>query len=1011
MSREILFLLPDPANSTDTPPHLTWWHVYGAIDGYGMLFDPLVEAVTRVVPEWAYDVSAGAADAFLIASCAACSEQVAGLNRPGVYVRPPEGRFLLERGRTSEKETLATPTGEIFYPTGYPWALLYDRYAGPDGTWMLGEFPAVVRTDHAVAVGVDLFNMLFHLNADWPEKRLLLGAQWLRDLLVRTGAFDGVDSASGANDDMRIDFQAYGVNRLQIQRLLTLRGASRDLVADADSHYLEACTAWLGGRDEHARAGLGAAFSALADLRRQHSKLEAYLCEIPHIGLLLADKGFFELEWPAHSRRTLLSYINQIEKHGYRVSVEGGAGCWRNLVKRFPRLGDAIRKQWHAGTMDLTNGTYSLPFALLSPLALQYWQFRVGRETFRETFGAAPHYYQAQENSLSPQMPELLRHFGYTAALHISQNRGTAPGEPGSFIRWQSPAGHEIPAIAVWDRPLGRKGVHFYLDLPVVFDTYHDRTDPMVYVNFQDLGYVFLRVQMIRAHQYAPVWGQYATAAQCFDHHYKADHAPTRCYSADDYQISDNVFYWDLTNANELSQLERVHRGAGLLRQTQMAAYAAGQYETVREQIEQALPGLCLQEAHDAILVQAGRVGEFRGKAATMAVPPYSRSTLADEVLCLNQAMVHQLVEVQRQTAPGAATMLFNASGADLPFARVSDPDRYQGTGLVRCEPDAYAVGPFPAFGAAPAAQTSTQWERVPLPLGCGRWRIDLDDAGRVCLAFDGQVVRAIPVDSRLGQFRVEQAQARTCDQLISVRLTYTLTTEAVQTVLVHVLCHRDSPLADVTVRYASARAFDRKDRWGDCLALELACEAPLATVWRFNPNVRAETAENRIASPSYLAVQTESEEQVCFLNEGACVYTTDRPQGRVRWLFHVADETQTHRRMAVVFGRSEALAIERGWSMGVLPSGVPTRSLPALREGWDSTSAETFVDGHRLLISNLLAQTRSLTFEDAAGLDLCDAVGASLVTGRHGDVMTCRMGPFELGFLTGLGSVDNACT
>ena len=1002
----VLFVCPHIADAAETPPRPISWHIYGAIDGYGVLFDPVVQEVIRTVPEWTREVQdEDARDSFLITPCADSSEPFADLDRPGLYVRPPRGSFILERDVVSEKEPLLTPTGEIFYPTGYPWNLLHDRYSGAHGSWMLGEFPVVVRKGNAVAVGIDLFNMLVNLNSDWPEKRLLLGAEWVRDLLLLAGVFDAAPARVVGVEDMRLDFQAYGVNRLQIQRLLLFCGASRDLVSDADRHYREAVTAWLTNDEAQAREKLGAAFSALTTVRCQHSRLDALLYEAPHIGLLLRDKGFFELEWPAHSRRTLLSYIGQIEKHGYRVSVEGGAGCWRNLVKRFPRLGEAILEQWQAGKLDLTNGTYSLPFALLSPLTLQYWQFRVGRETFREAFGRCPDYYQAQENSLGLQTPELLRHFGYAGAVHVSQNRGTAPGEDTSFIRWQSPAGHEIQALTGWERGLTRKGVHFYLDMPVVFSDYRDRSDPMVYVNFQDLGYVFLRVQMIRAHKYAPIWGRYTTARDCFESAAKTASAPARRYTADDYQLSKNVFYWDLTNINELSQLERTHCGAGLLRQTQLATYAAGTYEELRPRIEETLPALCLQEAHDAILVQGGRIGEFRGKAATMDVPPYERYTLSQEILRLNDGAVCELADVQSLGLGRAATALFNASGSKLLFARVRAPERYNGDGLVRCGQHTYAVGPFAPFAAVPAATTCGEWTDVTLPFESAQWRVDTDDEGRLQLAYGDHRIGAVPIDSRLGEFRLQRVRANVSGPLFHAELVYELTLEGVQTVLVDVLCHREAPLAELAVRYAAGRDFDRKDRWGDCLALELAHPGPLRAVWRFNPNVRAETVEDRIASPNYLAVSTESGQPASFLNEGACLYEADREKGRVRWLFHVADETQLHRRMAVVLGRAEALELSRAWSMGVVPAPPACRSLPKLREGWESVSAETLVDGDTLLISNLRDDTVSLTFEDAAKLALRDVAGKSLVCSREEDKMTCSMGPFELGFLTGLSS------
>jgi len=624
----------------------------------------------------------------------------------------------------------------------------------------------------------------------------------------------------------------------------------------------------------------------------------------------------------------------------------------------------------------------------MSPLALQYWQFAKGNDLFRELFGRSPTTYQCQENSLTPQMPELLRHFGYDRALHITQNRGEAPADTREFIRWSSPAGHGVPALTAPDPRLTRKGNNYFLDLPLIHKEYGRRTAPMHYVNFQDLGYVPFRIQMMRAHHYAPVWGRFCSSAEVFPD-VRPEALPAAAYDADAYKFSANLFYSDETNVNALSHYRRVHALNGRRRQLLLAAQAAGKLPALCETINSVIENILLLEAHDCCVVQGQRRGEFHSRN-TLLNPPYSRETLVQKVDELAAAVdaVHE--GAIGGIAGAAPALLFNAAEVPLSFGRVRYPERFAGGGSVPFVGAVYAAGPFPAFDAvAPAA--AGPLTRHELPCVHGTWTLQAAD-GRVGLEIGGRQARFAPVDRRHGAFELRGAELKRAGSLLFAEFWWTLSAPRLQAVVTSVVLSEAGDYAEVGARYAPRLDFDVRSKWTDYLALEWSLGATLDEVVRFNPNVSAPTREDRVVSPCVLEVAAAACGGLAFLNEGEAAYEVDRGGGRVRWLFHVACETVHERRMAVAFGGGDAFRLSRAWGQGLLPvAGVADRFLAA--QDWRGISVEDCLDADTLLVSNLL--DREHTVDLGAG-----AAGRPLVSENTQAASTLRLRPFEIGLI-----------
>lgn len=971
--KRLRYILPATDNLREVRPVICWEHMYGWIDGYALLFDPEVWAHTQTLPEWenGWNRRSTAGD-FIITSCAQASALFPDLTRPGIYVRPAGLPAILQSGRVSEKETLTTPVGTMPYPFAY----LYDVYDGPAGRWELGERPAVRKTGRTVAVAFEFFAMVGSFRSEIPEDTYLSGASLLGELLSESGVARRAP-ARKVDRDLRLDFQAYGLNRFMMQWLLDLKGRSRSDVGPADASFRQAMTACLAGRHAEARRELGRAFERLAELRRILSPMDLVFLEHPHIGILFEDKGFFEFEWPQGTRDMLWSYIEQVRTRGYKVHLEAGADSWRNMATRYPRLIENLASLWKQGRIELTNGTHSLPYALLSPLSLQYRQFQVGSETFASVFGKRPEVYQCQENSFTPQMPELLRHFGYRQALHIVQNRGSMPAESTPFITWTSPAGHGLRALTTPYPALARKGTNFFMDLPLVHHELGAREPSMNYMNFQDIGYVPFRMHMIRAHHYAPVWGRFALDSERQAESADAP-APARTYMADDYRLSEKFFYPHESNVNPFSHMERIFTLSGRLRQLRTAGANHPRRKRLYGILDRCSDLLCLLESHDCCYCMDYRRGEFYAGNAYQ-VSPYSRDPLTNEVAKMAgtaEAALEEAAALIQSRTP--AKKLFNASEVPLAFARVRG--------------DAgHALGPFPSFAARAPRNRTAKAGACRLPFDNGYWRVEVDRAGQLCLTYQGQTIRGRPVDRKLGHFDHVATRAERRGGLLFVNLQYRRRDREIQTVDLDLVLAETGDYVEIGVAYAPRTDFDVAPKWGDFLALEWTIDAALSRVWRFNPNVRSETQEVRTASPYYLGMETAKNAQVSLMNEGAMLYELERERGVVRWLFHVQGESVQSRRMGVVFGRSEVFQLARAWSQGVCTA---EPELPQLltHTDWRGVSVEDWVAPGSLLVSNLEDREHTLQIPRGSVRRVRNLLGTSII--RKG-LMTLK--PMEL--------------
>ncbi len=971
---KIFYIFPKTNNFQEERPRICWKHMYGWIDGYGMMFDPVILNMTGIIPEWHNGLPEKISENdFIICPCSQASEFFPGNDLPaGIFVRPKLDNNV---ARISEKERFENPVRNMFYPDD----MEFDTYENGLPEWKIAERPVVMKSGNGVAVGFDLFALSNRLINELVESRLSLIAEITSNFLnfILPGNKTKVDNTD-ILEIFRIDFQAYGLNRLMVQWLSDIEEKDRSAVRNADSFLLEALDAVNQKNADKAAAKLKIAFETLASIRQSIAPVELQLVEIPHIGILLDKKGFFEFEWPEYSRNLLDSYLDYSETSGYRIGIEAGGSCWEKLLARYPKFARKINSAVESGNIEMTNGTYSLPYALLSPLALQYLQFAKGLDTFNKCFGTTPETYQCQENSLSPQMPDLLKHFGFKQAMHITQNHGFAPPENEPFICWTSPSGCKIASATMPDRALEKLGPNFYLFLPI-YASKLKNSKIHLYANFMDLGYIPFRVHMIRAHYYANVWGRYMAPSKIFPD--ISLELPEKFYNAEDYSLAENVFYWNETNINSLSHYEKLFDMFAKYRQLKLMNINNNiDFDDIEKTI-------CFYESHDCAIVGGQRRGEFYSKKSNADVPPYSRDTLGEALIEVRTGIFDELKDIFNACQKEKSEVLFNASESPLAFAKIRHPEMFFANGLVEINSVFYATGDFPALGHAMPDKCELQ--STGFPVQSGSWKVAADNSW-ITLEHINKSCRFRVMDKQLGSFNVYSVQAEKAGNLNIIKLKLDHDSGQLQTVNMTLLFSAVSDYAEVNLQYCPRNNFETFDKWQDYLSIEFDCGG-IEELVQFNPNVYSVAHKNKISSP-YCLIVKNAYGKIGLLNEGATLYEVDRNKKLIRWLFHVDCESVRKRRMAINFGNTDSFLLSRAWSTGLVPFDNCAEKYFSgeLPEG---ISIENVIDSGTYLISNL--KNTENTFAIKNGYTVESFAGK--IASKNG-IATLK--PFEIGLI-----------
>lgn len=787
---KIDFVFPENNNLQEKPPELMYTEFYGLIDGYGLMFDPTVMALTRIIP----DIANG------------FPEQP---KRDTIFISGssltaiPDGDFtgLLVKagGKCSRKELLQCGNIKTTYPAGLGY-VVYPDSTQPNLT--LNGVPVLRRNGRAFELGIELFNMLDRFRGDQPEKGSLMVADILAALFSET-FFPKLSASPVISEGFRLDCQSYGVNRFLINWLAELFLGTADF-SQADTFYKMSIGYVLNEDMDSAEKQLGMAFQTLAEIRKGYSKTNIKFIEIPHIGILFEDEGFFEFEWPEFTRMRIEKLLDFTENTESKVAFEVGTSCWKNFARLFPETINRLNKLKTAGKTSVTNGTFSLPYALYSPVGIQYWQFENGMREYQNLFGNSSPTYQCQENSFTPLMPQLFKHFGINSALHVIQNRGKSPIVKEQFFKWRGADGSTCPAMGVPDEALGRKGSNYFYDLPQLLKKY-SHLNEIYYPNFQDIGFVPFRTHIYRSSSYASIWGDFMLPEEL-----PYEEGKDECFfQPEDYGLAEAEFYQKPTCINSLSQLERIYRQYGKLRQLQFAAWDSGKLKEVFPALNSLVPELLLQEAHDIVACQGQKIGDFY-KSNALLESPVKETCLYQKAHMLNDDFELKSSEIAKLISPDKALPERDYSYDDFKIENDNNKLRIELCGK------SFTIAVFDRKrGDFEVTNVSYKAKQIVVA---------------VCLKENGKILHQ--ANLTFGYFA-------------------------------------NASLLELTVDYASSAEFSYKNKWQDYLGISIELDNGLGKLTHCTPGYRTEAHKPLIISSYFLSLSAG----LSLLNEGTPYY------------------------------------------------------------------------------------------------------------------------------------------
>ena len=261
--KRICAVFPFTENFREERPRICWEHMYGWLDGFGLLFDPVISANFDRIPLFSNGAPSEIdPDCFYLTVSGSASAEFCPPELPGLFIRPPH----CGENAVSTKERISTPGGDWFYPAGFPYSMI----EGSDPEWLIAGRSGVLRKNRRTEVGFEFFAMLGYTINEFPHDRLVRFADMLSRLMelpeCENGKYDR---------EFRLDCQSYGIARLMISWLLDLQKSSSSQLVDADKYFLSAVKG--GGVDDLKRA-----FEILAEIRRQQIPIDIRIAEYPH---------------------------------------------------------------------------------------------------------------------------------------------------------------------------------------------------------------------------------------------------------------------------------------------------------------------------------------------------------------------------------------------------------------------------------------------------------------------------------------------------------------------------------------------------------------------------------------------------------------------------------------------------------------------------------------------------------------------------------------------------------
>lgn len=205
---------------------------------------------------------------------------------------------------------------------------------------------------------------------------------------------------------------------------------------------------------------------------KQYLDWQIAICYHPMYMLVDEDRGTPVLgervaPWGAATAEQYLERVKRnlasLEKDPkLKLNYEWAASALEDIAVRFPDVMQRMQAAHRRGQLDFVGGEYSLAHTMTYGSEADWRQFDLGLDVFQRLFGQRVTVHAHQEDHLYPQLPQVLRHFGYEYLVMpsfpwavtitggpfqlLGHERGTYLRKGDEFIHATAPDGTKLPA-------------------------------------------------------------------------------------------------------------------------------------------------------------------------------------------------------------------------------------------------------------------------------------------------------------------------------------------------------------------------------------------------------------------------------------------------------------------------------------------------------------------------------------------------------------------------------------
>jgi alpha-mannosidase len=369
--------------------------------------------------------------------------------------------------------------------------------------WHRADDPPVWRPDLLVFAPEVCNGWLPHA---WVEQAreagvaVIAGVTTRDEMVAAIDALWSADERQPLNDEFVHDFFALGTCWLQVE-LLTRHMRQFGTVDEVrlQTRVVSAARAVVAHDRDTASAHLRIAFEILQEARERFYPMDCYL-----IDLCLASPDLWD------------DSFTQLLQHGKAVNLLATGDELATGLRSHPDLQPLLQQALQDRRLAWVGGEVHDRGLPCLPLGSVLHEFTAGRRQAAELGLAPSQVWGRRRYGLTPLLPQLLKQFGFTGALHVVLDDGIYPDAEYSRLCWKGSDGTEVEAFS--RIPLAADAATSYLRFPqrMAEAMDHDQIAAIGLARWPQVKAPWF-FDLQRSQKYAPVLGRFLLLEELFE--------------------------------------------------------------------------------------------------------------------------------------------------------------------------------------------------------------------------------------------------------------------------------------------------------------------------------------------------------------------------------------------------------------------------------------------------------------------------------------------------------------